>query len=464
VEVVEGPLATAFVADTPDKTIIGSGNVCLAVANKNMPSTQAIQGYIPALFHPRDDGPKTILGIALGSGQSFGALLRYPIERMDVVDISSEIIDLSLRRFAPFNHGLGSDPRVRFFLDDGRHFVERASDESYDVVSMEPPPPTAEGIFSLYSLGFYEEARRILREHGVLMQWLPLYRITPNDLRGIIKTQANVFPNTFVMKVGQGDFMIVSFKSAAPPVFDTERIEARARVFEGERLIEGARWEPSCRYEIASLNGVLSLILTGPDQIREMEAPVIYRDDDERLSYTSGDRLLLWRFVGGMTARLAFTALPLTPFEELQKYFRQPIPVKELDDERARSLRVFEVPLAGDVAAQEERFERAEAPSERFEAALEMAAIWARNLAKDEALAWLTAALESQPERPVRQQIQAVRTIVRRGLSFYHGRTRAWFESLPEELRDSKLGQVASTELRGYETREERRRRAYLWN
>jgi hypothetical protein len=79
-------------------------------------------------------------------------------------------------------------------------------------------------------------------------------------------------------------------------------------------------------------------------------------------------------------------------------------------------------------------------------------------------LAWLTAALELQPERPARGQIQAVQTIVRIGIAFYHGRTRAWFEPLPEEVRDSKLGRVVSTELRGYETRKERRRRAYLWN
>jgi spermidine synthase len=149
VDLVEGPLTTAFVYDSPRQLAIGAGNVCYAFVPHHTPSPQAIQGHLPALFYPLPGTPKRVLGIALGSGQTFGALLHYPIEHMDVVDISSEVVQLSLRYFAAFNNQLSRDPRVSFHMDDGRHFAERAAADSYDVVTLEPPPPTNEGVYSL---------------------------------------------------------------------------------------------------------------------------------------------------------------------------------------------------------------------------------------------------------------------------------------------------------------------------
>jgi spermidine synthase len=141
VKVVEGPLTTAYVFRSPQRLSVGAGNVCLAVANYARPSPQAIRGHLPVLFYPRPGAPERALGIALGSGQSFGALLRYDVRQVDVVDISSEMVDLSLEYFPDFNNRLGEDERVTFHVDDGRHFVDRAPDSSYDVVSMEPPHP-----------------------------------------------------------------------------------------------------------------------------------------------------------------------------------------------------------------------------------------------------------------------------------------------------------------------------------
>jgi spermidine synthase len=101
-----------------------------------------------------------VLGIALGSGQAFGALLQHPVERMDVVDISPEIVDLAFRHFAPFNYEIALDPRVTLHLDDGRHFVDRAADASYERRAAQPSPPSHEGMHALYSLEFTESVRR----------------------------------------------------------------------------------------------------------------------------------------------------------------------------------------------------------------------------------------------------------------------------------------------------------------
>ena len=200
---------------------------------------------------------------------------------------------LFLLRFGLLCPDLDNEPRVSMHLDDGRHFVQRAAPASYDVVSMEPPPPTAEGVHALYSLEFYRGVERVLREDGVLMQWVPLYWLTPNEARRVVKTQAAVFPHTFIVRAGSVDFMTLSFKRKDPPRFSTAWIEERAKIFAQERWVKAKRWTEECRHETASLEGILALINVGPEDLARMQAPYIYRDDDQRLSYSSDDRQLL---------------------------------------------------------------------------------------------------------------------------------------------------------------------------
>ena len=58
-------------------------------------------------------------------------------------------------------------------IDDGRRYLERAS-EQYDVITIDPPPPVqAAGSSLLYSKEFYAIISRRLRPGGILQQWLP---------------------------------------------------------------------------------------------------------------------------------------------------------------------------------------------------------------------------------------------------------------------------------------------------
>jgi hypothetical protein len=58
-------------------------------------------------------------------------------------------------------------------IDDGRRFLER-TDEQYDIVTLDPPPPVqAAGTSLLYSTEFYAAIRRRLLPGGILQQWLP---------------------------------------------------------------------------------------------------------------------------------------------------------------------------------------------------------------------------------------------------------------------------------------------------
>jgi len=460
--VMDGPLTTAYVLNGKRQKFIGSGGVIVAVASRDTLSYQLVQGHIPALFYPKEGVPERVLGIALGSGQSFGAMLLHPIKRMDVVDISQAMIDLSLEHFADFNHDLAADPRVRIHLDDGRHFAERTADETYDVVSMEPPPPTAEGVYRLYSLEFYETVRRILRDKGVFTQWLPIYFVTPNDLKGMIKTQAKVFPYTFVIKVGPEDFAVVSFKTNEPPRIDPQWIQQRAEIFARERGIDKSRWTIDSLHDVASLEGILALLFTGPEDIALMKAPFLHLDENQRLQYSSGDRELLRR--GLPVEQLSFAALPMTPFEDLEKYFTEPLPVSELEEERTRAmLEAYGLTSPELLEGAAERFAEETDPWERSRLAMLIAERFDWRLAKKEALSWVAKAVSAYPEDDRPEQIARAQSIAQHAIAFYAPELRQWLGSIDRHSGEAPVVEAMKQVLAAYDKREAERKAGYLW-
>ena len=461
--VEEGPLTTAYVFDGPRTRSLGAGSVLLATAFKDRLSPQVLQGYIPILFYPKEGWPEAVLGIAMGTGQTFGPFLRTPAERLDVVDISHEVVTLALAHFGRFNNGLADDRRVRFHFDDGRHFVARAPAESYDVVSLEPPPPTAEGVYRLYSLEFYQGVSRVLRDRGVLVQWLPPYLITPNDLLGMVKTQAEVFPHTFVIQSGPLDFVMLSVKGEAPPRLRPSWIEERVKLLEAEPGIRELRWAPESRYRVASLEGVLALLTTGPKDIAQMEAPYLHREDDLRLSYSSGDRHLLHRYLGHGLEQLTVAALPVTPFENLQQYIEGPIPVHDLEDDRAAALSAFGVVAPRRLAAAESDFLREMDPHHKAQKALAVAELYSRRHRVQDALDWIANAVAAHPTDDHPDSIESARRFAISRSSLYGDQIHAWLATLPEAHRAAPLVDAIAEELAASEERQARRLEGYLF-
>ncbi len=464
VELVQGPVATAAVVASKERLMLVSGNVGHATATPGKVSAQVVQGHVPALFYPREGAPRRVLGIALGSGQAFGALLQHPIERMDVVEISPEIVSLAFAHFGAYNYEIGRDPRVHLHLDDGRHFVDRAPDASYDAVLLEPAPPTHEGMHAFYTLEFVESVWRILREDGVFMQWLPLHFVTPTELRGIIATHLRVFPQSLALRSGGTDFMLLGFRREHPPLFQLEWLEERLAVLAQEPRLHERRWSPTCRHEVLSLVGLLSLVLAGPEALASIPSPLVYRDDLPLLSYSSGDRWLQRRYEGAPLSRLGFSAFRLAPYAQLAPLFAGPLPLLELEAERARVLEHFRVASPLDVTLAEGRFRRARRPDGKGRLALGVAALHDRGGARAEALAWVRIALRKAPALDSPKVLVAVRRMLRQRIAVESERLRSWLAELEPEERATPIAEAIADELRQHDERDTVRRSGYLFD
>ncbi len=133
-----------------------------------VPSTK-IMAHLPLvlLSHP----PRSVLDICFGMGTTFRSLMSWGVPTTAV-----ELVPSVLKTF-PFFHSnaqvLVSNPSARLVADDGRRFLQRTG-ESFDLITIDPPPPVeAAGSSLLYSTGFYEQAKKHLNQGGLLQQWIP---------------------------------------------------------------------------------------------------------------------------------------------------------------------------------------------------------------------------------------------------------------------------------------------------
>jgi predicted membrane-bound spermidine synthase len=147
-------------------------------------------GHLPMLLRPN---AARALEVCFGTGTTAATFATYArLESLTIVDINRDVFELA-RFFRESNHDILSDPRVHPVVEDGRHFLATAANE-FDVVSLEPPPPEADGAASLYTIEFYELVKRRMRDGGVLAQWIPLQLQTEGLNRSLLRSITDVFP------------------------------------------------------------------------------------------------------------------------------------------------------------------------------------------------------------------------------------------------------------------------------
>ena len=199
----EGAAATVSVRElTGSRSLAIDGKV--DASNGGDMLTQRLLAHLPLLLHPR---PRDVGIIGLGSGVTLGSALRHPVERVDTLEISPEVVAAS-RFFERENHGALADRRARLIIGDGRSHLAFTRRE-YDVIISEPSNPWMAGVAALFTREFFSAARDRLAAGGIMCQWAHAYDISDDDLRSIVATFSAVFPHASLWLAGEADVLLI---------------------------------------------------------------------------------------------------------------------------------------------------------------------------------------------------------------------------------------------------------------
>jgi spermidine synthase len=177
-----------------------------------------LQAILPLIIHNGD--PKSALVIGLGTGITSGALLRFPgLEQRVVAELLPEVVQATSNFQG--NFGAGTDPRLDIRLRDGRREL-LSSQQAYDLITLEPPPPSAAGVVNLYSTDFYELARARLRPGGLVAQWLPLPTQNDEDTRSLVRSFLDVYLHASLWTTELHEMLLIG--SMEPVDLDVPRI------------------------------------------------------------------------------------------------------------------------------------------------------------------------------------------------------------------------------------------------
>jgi predicted membrane-bound spermidine synthase len=167
--------------------------------------------YWPVALHPR---PERALLISFGIGNTAKALTdTRSLTHIDVVEISQDVLEMSDVVYSdPEEHPL-SDPRVHVHVDDGRFFL-LMTEERYDLITSEPPPPKHAGIVNLYTREYFQLIFDRLAEGGINTYWLPVHSLIPSDTKAIIRAYCDVFADCSLWSGAGYNWMLAGSRNA----------------------------------------------------------------------------------------------------------------------------------------------------------------------------------------------------------------------------------------------------------
>ena len=163
----------------------------------------------------RPDSQRALV-VAFGMGSAFrGALIEGL--KTDVVELVPSVPDM-FGWYYPDAASVLADPNGKVIISDGRNHLE-LTDEHFDMILTDPPPPIeSSGASVISSLEYYQAGRDHLTDGGIMMQWLP-YGGQSDDFNDSIRTFASVFPNVTIVKGsgGYGVYMLGSSHRSRSP-------------------------------------------------------------------------------------------------------------------------------------------------------------------------------------------------------------------------------------------------------
>ena len=170
-------------------------------------------GALPQFLSP---GARLVANIGFGTGETSHVLLASPrIEALDIIEIEPAVL-AAAGRFQPRNARALSDPRAHIRYDDAKTYFS-TQQQRYDLIVSEPSNPWVSGVSGLFSIEFYRDVRRYLRDDGLLLQWVHIYEMTPPLVATIIRALDRNFEDYELWLASHGDMIVVAVPKGRLP-------------------------------------------------------------------------------------------------------------------------------------------------------------------------------------------------------------------------------------------------------
>ena len=194
--------------------------------------------------------PKKVLILGGGDGLACREALKFA-EKVIVVDIDPDVTDLAKKHplVSALNCYAFNDEKVKIYNKDAYYWVRECRKHKFDIVFADYPDPTSPSLSKLFSLEHYEEIKRILKPHGVLVVqsggalMLPVMTVIGAKLRKLFKW---VVPLKVEMLSGiQGFWFATNVDKIEPKWERLNNIETKA--FDKQMFLSATSWSKDLR-------------------------------------------------------------------------------------------------------------------------------------------------------------------------------------------------------------------------
>ncbi len=311
-------------------------------SSKGDMDAQTMSGHFPMMFH---ENPGTVMVLGLASGVTAGEMLHYPLERLDVIDISTKVVEAS-DLFRPWNNNVLDDERTHVIIQDGRAHLQ-LTDRTYDVIMSEPSNPWMAGLATLFTKDFFELVRDRLNEGGVFSQWLHAYQMDWETFALVGRTFAEVFPDSVLLLTtlsGPGsDYVLIGFRDGKGLV--------RARAEKNLAYIKKSRnvrlTDEKSLYALVVAENLEELFGEGPVNtdsrprlefqaprlVHKSQAAEIRKEIDAGRKYSDGTLAVFRELAADVDAQIDFAAYALSVHEAYRDMIALP---EATPEQRAR--------------------------------------------------------------------------------------------------------------------------------
>lgn len=192
------------------------------------------------IAHPN---PRTVFVAGGGEGATIREVLRHrSVEKVVMVDIDKEVVDLCKQYLTNHHQGAFDDPRLELIHDDALKYLEETS-ERFDVAIIDVPDPLEAGpAYLIFTQEFYRLLRSRMTDLGLMVAQSgptgPAY--TEQCFSAVASTVGSVFPaaylcEAFVPAFGATWGFVIGSLDANPTELTPDEVDRRiAQRIDGE--------------------------------------------------------------------------------------------------------------------------------------------------------------------------------------------------------------------------------------